>query len=50
MLAGCVTSGHFAKTNTTHVELARPNFRVVRSNVQGSHSTFRVLGLGDSPS
>lgn len=49
-LTGCVTTGHFNKTNATQVDLSTANFRVVKSNVTGSHTAVRILGLGDSPS
>lgn len=47
---GCVTIGHFNKANTTQVDLSGDNFTIVKSNIQGSDTGTRIIGLGLSPS
>lgn len=47
---GCITFGHFTKSNVTQVDLAGNNFHVVKSNIQGSDTGTRIVGLGESPS
>ncbi|HUW31152.1 MAG TPA: DUF6567 family protein [Planctomycetota bacterium] len=44
-ISGCAASGSFPHASTTNVSLAQDNYLVVKSNVIGNSSGFKLLGL-----